>query len=179
MRDIDSSKVNTHDAMELRVKSLAGKASTMAFAEHLARLTFDDRAHTSLSASIGRLAGLNLRRGLLVVISDFFDPAGLDLVRDALRAIRHRLLFVQLVRPSDASPDLDGDLRLRDCESGELAEITITPHVLKRYREAYDRFSESLTELVSYYHGGLLRLDVEADLVQQLNTLFASGRVSG
>ena len=42
---------------------------------------------------------MNLRRGLLVVISDFFDPAGLDAVRDALRGIRHRLLFVQLVRP--------------------------------------------------------------------------------
>ena len=98
-------------------------------------------------------------------------------MRQALGAIRHRLLFVQLVRPSDASPDLDGDLRLRDCETGDVAEITVTPHVLAKYREAYDAFNTQLTDLVKYFHGGLLRLDVEADLVQQLNTLFESGNL--
>lgn len=163
--------------MEVRVKSMSGKASTMAFAEHLSRISPSDDAQTNLAASLKRLADMNLRRGLLVVISDFFDPAGLDAVRDALRAIRHRLLFVQLVRPSDTSPDLVGDLRLRDCETGDVAEITVTPHVLAKYREAYDSFNAQLADLVKYFRGGLLRLDVEADLVQQLNTLFESGNL--
>ena len=165
------------EQMEVRVKSMSGKASTMAFAEHLARIAPADGLQTNLAAALRRLGDMNLRRGLLVLISDFFDPAGLDAVRDALRAIRHRLLFVQLVRPSDASPDLDGDLRLRDCETGDIAEITVTPHVMTKYREAYDAFNTQLTDLVKYFHGGLLRLDVEADLVQQLNTLFESGNL--
>jgi uncharacterized protein (DUF58 family) len=166
------------DQMEVRVKSMSGKASTMAFAEHLARLAPAEGARTHLAASIRRLAGMNLRRGLLVVISDFFEMEGLDAVRDALRSIRHRLLFVQLVRPSDETPTLDGDLRLRDCETGELAEITVTPHVLGRYREAYGAFTRALGELVTYYRGGLLRLNVEADLVEQLSTLFESGSLA-
>ena len=103
---------------------------------------------------------------------------GLDAVRDALRSIKHRLLFVQLVRPSDDTPTIDGDLRLRDCETGDLAEITVTPHVLGRYRAAYGAFNEALAELVKYYRGGLLRLDVEADLVEQLSTLFESGSLA-
>ena len=164
-----------NDQLEVRVKSMSGKASTMAFAEHLARLSPSDTAQTNLAASIRRLAGMNLRRGLLVIISDFFDPGGLEAVRDALRAIRHRLLFVQLVRGDDAEPNLDGDLRLRDCETGDIAEITITPHVLEKYRDAYQTFNRSLAELVRYYRGGLLRVDVEADLVEQLNAFFASG----
>ncbi len=163
------------EKMEMRVKSMSGKASTMAFAEHLARLSPPAEAGTNLSAALRRLADMNLRRGLLVVISDFFDPAGLDAVRDALRSIRHRMLFVQLVRPSDEQPNLDGDLRLVDCETGEAAEITITPHVLERYRDAYAQFNRDLAALVKYHHGGLLRLDVEEDLVTQLNTLFAAG----
>jgi uncharacterized protein (DUF58 family) len=163
------------DQMEVRIKSMSGKASTMAFAQHLARLSPAEGARTNLAASVRRMAGMNLRRGLLVIISDFFDPDGLDGLRDALRSVRHRLLFVQLVRPSDAEPVLDGDLRLRDCETGDLAEITITPHLLGRYQEAYGAFTRSLAELVKYFHGGLLRLDVEADLVEQLNTLFESG----
>ena len=163
------------EKMEMRVKSMSGKASTMAFAEHLARLSPPAEAGTNLSAALRRLADMNLRRGLLVVISDFFDPAGLDAIRDALRSIRHRMLFVQLVRPSDEQPNLDGDLRLVDCETGEAAEITITPHVLERYRDAYAQFNRDLAALVKYHHGGLLRLDVEEDLVTQLNTLFAAG----
>jgi uncharacterized protein (DUF58 family) len=163
------------DQMDVRIKSMSGKASTMAFAQHLARLSPAEGARTNLAASVRRMAGMNLRRGLLVIISDFFDPEGLDGLRDALRSVRHRLLFVQLVRPSDAEPVLDGDLRLRDCETGDLAEITITPHLLGRYHDAYGAFTRSLAELVKYFHGGLLRLDVEADLVQQLNTLFESG----
>jgi uncharacterized protein (DUF58 family) len=163
------------DQMEVRIKSMSGKASTMAFAQHLARLSPAEGARTNLAASVRRMAGMNLRRGLLVIISDFFDPEGLDGLRDALRSVRHRLLFVQLVRPSDAEPVLDGDLRLRDCETGDLAEITITPHLLGRYQDAYGAFTRSLADLVKYFHGGLLRLDVEADLVEQLNTLFESG----
>lgn len=163
------------DQMDVRIKSMSGKASTMAFAQHLARLSPAEGARTNLAASVRRMAGMNLRRGLLVIISDFFDPEGLDGLRDALRSVRHRLLFVQLVRPSDAEPVLDGDLRLRDCETGDLAEITITPHLLGRYHDAYGAFTRSLAELVKYFHGGLLRLDVEADLVEQLNTLFESG----
>jgi len=166
------------EQMDVRVKSMSGKASTMAFAQHLARLSPAEGARTNLAASIRRMAGMNLRRGLLVIISDFFDPEGLDGLRDALRSVRHRMLFVQLVRPSDAEPVLDGDLRLRDCETGDLAEITITPHLLGRYHEAYGAFTVSLAELVKYFHGGLLRLDVEADLVEQLNTLFESGGIT-
>lgn len=164
--------------MEMRVKSMSGKHSTMAFAEHLARLAPPEQAGTNLAAALRRVADMNLRRGLLVIISDFFDPAGPAALRDALRSIRHRILLVQLVRPSDAEPDLEGDLRLRDCESGEAAEITITPHVRERYREAYAAFTRELADIAKYYHGGLLRLDVEQDLVEQLNTLFSSGHLA-
>jgi uncharacterized protein (DUF58 family) len=163
------------DHMEVRVKSMAGSGSTMAFAEHLSRLSPTDGAQTNLASALRRLADMNLRRGLLVVISDFFDPGGLEGIRDALRRVRHRLLFVQLVRASDADPGLAGDLRLRDCESGDVAQVTVTPHVLARYREAYGAFTRDLAAMVKYFHGGLLRVDVDEDLVAQLNTLFASG----
>jgi uncharacterized protein (DUF58 family) len=163
--------------MDVRVKSMSGKGSVMNFAQHLSQLAPPDGAVTNLSAALRRVADMNLRRGLLVVISDFFDPAGLATVRDAMRSIRHRLLFVQLVRKSDAEPDLDGDVRLRDCETGDAAEVTITPHVLDRYREAYATFSRELIDLAKYFHGGVLRLDVDQDLVKQLNEHFAAGHL--
>ena len=49
---------------------------------------------------------MRLRTGLVVVISDFFDPRGLEPAIEALRGLRHRLLLVQLTRPSDRDPSM-------------------------------------------------------------------------
>jgi uncharacterized protein (DUF58 family) len=164
------------EQMDVRFKSKSGRTNTMTFAQHLARLAPPrDETPTNLAASVRRLVQMNLRRGLLVIISDFFDPGGIDAVRDALTGVRHRLLFVQLTRASDATPDLDGDVRVRDCETGEMSNVTITPSVLARYRAAYERFNEDLAALARSRQGGLLRIDVDADLVTQLYALFASG----
>lgn len=164
------------EQMDVRFKSKSGKTSTMTFAQHLSRLVPPgDRTQTNVAAALRRLVQMNLRRGLLVIISDFFDPGGIPAVRDALTGLRHRLLFVQLVRASDAAPDLDGDVRVHDCESGDVATITVTPAVRARYREAYERFNQELAELARSRQGSLLQIDVDVDLVTQLSALFASG----
>jgi hypothetical protein len=112
---------------------------------------------------------------LLIVISDFFDPRGLDAVREALQAVRHRLVLVQLVRASDANPELQGDVRLTDCESGDVADLTLTPRVLERYKAAYSAFNDGLVEIARQRHARLLRIQVEGDLIDQLSRLFEHG----
>ena len=161
------------DDLQIKVKSKSGKASVMSFARHLAEL--EPRDQTRLSNSIRRFSGMKIRRGLLVIISDFFDPDGIEAVIAALKPVRHRLLLIQLARKSDGAPDLQGDVRLRDCETGEISDITVTPAVLKRYREAYAAFNDQLDALAKSRQAALLRLDVEEDLVAQLSTLFQSG----
>jgi hypothetical protein len=118
-----------------------------------------------------------LRRGLAVVVSDFFDPGGLPAVLEALKRIPHHLLLVQLVRPSDSNPDLQGDLRLRDCETGESQDITVDAAVLKRYQNAYREFQNGLTSFAQKRNFGLLRLNAEQEVVPQLASLFENGRL--
>jgi uncharacterized protein (DUF58 family) len=164
------------DRLEVRFKPRSGHAQIMMFARSLAQLAeASGRSQTRLVTSLERLASLNLRRGLLVIVSDFFDPGGTEALREALRPIRHRLLFVQLVRRSDAEPTLQGDVRLTDCESGEAADLTITPKVLARYRAAYAKFNEELAEIARRRHAHLLKIDVEGDLIEQLSQLFNQG----
>lgn len=160
------------DDLEVVLKSKSGKSSVMTFARHLAAL--QSRDQTSLSVALRRLAAINLRRGLLVIISDFFDPAGIETVIKSMSSIRHRLLFIQLVRQSDANPELQGDVRLRDCETNEVTDVTITPAVLSRYRQAYEHFNEQLASFAKRRNAGLLRLDVDGDVVKQLAVLFES-----
>ena len=44
---------------------------------------------------------------------------------------------VHLTDAREGNPDLNGDVLLYDCETGEEREVTVTAKVLDRYREAY------------------------------------------
>ena len=114
-----------------------------------------------------------------MVISDFFDPAGLPAVTEALRGLRHKLLLVQLTRASDRDPAVGGgDLRLLDCETEEVQDVSVTPAVLERYRAAYDRFTEGLASFASGRDAGLVTVDADLPVAPQLATLFEGGRLS-
>ena len=93
-----------------------------------------------------------------------------------LRRTRHRLLLIQVVRAADREPVLLGDVRVRDCETGVAEDITVTPVVLDRYREAYGAFESALTDFSTERRAGLLRLDADSDVVGQLASLFEGGR---
>jgi uncharacterized protein (DUF58 family) len=132
---------------------------------------------TDLRQALRRLGGMRLREGLVVIISDFFDEGGLGAVEEAVRSVRHKVLLVQLMRPSDREPKaLVGDLRLVDCETRDAQDVSISPAVVQRYQAAYDRFSEGLAALARSRQAGLLALDVEADVIPQIATLFENGR---
>jgi len=154
----------------------AGKSRIFTLAQQLQSL--EPGGQTDLVTSMKRFQAMGLREGLAVVVSDFFDPGGVEAVAKALRGIRHRLLLVQLVRPSDRNPEqsLQGDLQLTDCESGAVENVSLTPHVLERYRASYDRFAQGLADFASSRQAGLLALDTEGPVIDQIATLFEQGR---
>ena len=156
------------------LRPISGSGRLMTFARALASL--EPGGSTDLATCTRELDALRLRRGLVVLISDFFDPGGLDALTTALRNVRHRLLLVQLVRASDGEPALEGELRLVDCESGQSQDVSITPAVLERYRSAYRSWNEGLAEFAHSRGLGHLRLDVEGDIAAQLTALFQRGR---
>jgi uncharacterized protein (DUF58 family) len=183
------------DDISVLQRPTAGKGRLMELAQRMT--TIEPGGTTDLGKAMRRFRALGLREGLCVVVSDFFDPGGLAAVEDALRGVRHKLLLVQLVRASDRDPLLArrgrvngatstssavgasggmGELRVIDCESGATHDVSLTPAVLTRYRAAYDRFNEGLAAFARSRNAGLLALDVEAEIVPQLATLFENGR---
>lgn len=135
------------------------------------------QASTRFGVAMRKLAAIKQRRGLLVVVSDFFDPEGVEAVVKALGRVRHRLLLVQLVRASDAepAPTAGGNFVLRDCESGEERDIAVTRTVLEAYRASYRAFQDGLDAFVRRRQAGLVRIDVAGDVVQQLQAAFPQG----
>jgi len=177
-----SISLNHHDTVGVfpfsnEVQSLwppqAGAGKVMLLVDRLSSV--EPGGTTDFETSIKRFTSMNLRKGLLVIVSDFFDPKGIEAVTAALKTVRHRLLLIQLVRPSDRSPELSGDCRLVDCESGEAAEVSVTERLLSRYTEAYDRFQNGLTDFASKRGAGLLQLNAEEEVGPQLAKLFETG----
>jgi uncharacterized protein (DUF58 family) len=130
---------------------------------------------TDLVKSVRRFATLKVRSGLVVMVSDFFDPQGIEAVVEAMASLRHRLLVVQLVRESDARPAMDGELRLIDCESGAEVDVTVTGRELDRYAQAYQVFSERLAEFLIRRRAAHLLLNADRPVLDQLGDLFAGG----
>ncbi len=159
--------------LQMSVRPRSGKGALMRFAKAMSELR--PGGETDLVRSIRTLGALNLRRGLVVLVSDLFDPAGAEAVIVALKLLRHRLLIVQLMRQEDRDPGLLGDLQLRDCETGAVEDVSATPAVLERYRSAYQRFQTTITDFAKRRDIGLLQIDVDQDILPQLATLFETG----
>jgi uncharacterized protein (DUF58 family) len=167
------------DSLSTQARNLSGKNNLARIAWCLADYT--PAGGTALAAAIERLASIRLRRGVVVVISDFFDDAGLDAILPALNLLQHRVLLVQLTRPEDGDPTrnprLAGDVALEDSETGEQLELTITPELLSAYQQAYRDFNERLLAHAMGRSHALCRIDAAHDVLEQLGALFGGGRL--
>jgi len=105
---------------------------------------------TGLAAGVRAFLGRRRRRrrGLAIVISDFYDPAGHRAALDLLRHHRLEVVAIQVSAPQELAPDVRGDVELRDIETGETRELTISPSVIAAYRQ---RHQTLLRELEGYF----------------------------
>ncbi|MBO1271750.1 MULTISPECIES: DUF58 domain-containing protein [Shewanella] len=178
--------LNQHDAVtllpfsekiQLSHKGLSGKHQLLSLVQLLEHGEQQDK--TSLADVVQELSHFPLRQGLVVIISDFFDNHGIDSVVSAISLLKHRVLLVQLTQPWDATPQslpgLTDDVRIQDCETGEFVDVQVTPEVLSNYMQAYQKFTDALTELAKMRSTGLLQLNASEPVLPQLATLFGQG----
>lgn len=88
------------------------------------------------------------RRGMIFVLSDLFGrgpEASLEAVRQHLswRAETH---VVHVLHPEELEPDLEGEVRLRDVETGEVRQMNLSKRDLQRYRDRFEQFVERLRQ---------------------------------
>ena len=166
------------DDLDSTIRPTSGRGRLPLIADALTRAA--ERAKqspkgTDLSESLAKLRGLRMREGLLVVISDFFDPHGIEVMMKELKRTRHRPLLIAISHQQDREPEIEGDVRVRDCETGETQDVSVTSTVLEGYRKAYDAHFERLQEFARSRRGNLLFLDHETDVMKQLAGLFEGG----
>ena len=88
-------------------------------------------------------------KGVIVVMSDFFDKAGYERAFSYLVGLKMDIYVVHILAEEEVRPELVGDLRLVDCEDNDHAEITISAPLLAKYRETVDNFRGGLRAFCS------------------------------
>lgn len=93
---------------------------------------------TSMAPVFREFIGRERRRGVVLVISDFYDMDGFQQALKYLRYQRHDVYVLHVMDQEEENPDIRGDLRLLDAEQDRYKEINVTDALLARYRKAFD-----------------------------------------
>lgn len=130
--------------LEPGLASVRGRSQMYRVVKYLDDLTASGTS--DLTSAAKSFAIKHPGKGVVVVISDFLDKRG---YADALRYLLARnmdIYVIHVLSQEEVNPELAGDLRLVDAEDGDIAEITISAPLLKRYKDTLNGFVGGLKE---------------------------------
>ena len=158
---------------EGRLPPARGKAQIFKVFEFLSALVAD--GPTELSRALESFVHQNKRRGLCIVVSDFYDPRGYEDGLNLLRYHRFEPTVLQVWAQAEAQPSARGDVELYDMESGETREVTISERQLAAFARAHADYCAKLESFcaargISYY-----RADVAVPFEDLVLRMFREG----
>jgi uncharacterized protein (DUF58 family) len=103
-----------------------------------------------------RFALQHRNKGVCLVLSDFFVKEGFESGLRYVAGGKYDLFAVQILAPQEIDPDLQGDLKLRDMEDDDMAEVSITQPLIKKYKENLNAYCLSLKDYLTRRGGTYL-----------------------
>jgi len=165
--------VTATDEISDRMPATRGKARIFRIFRFLRAVRADGL--TDLGEAMKTFAAQHKRRGLAVVLSDLYDPAGFERGINVLRYAKFEPFVLHIVDPNDAKPDMRGDVRVYDCETGDEREVTVTAKVLERYAKAYEEYLEEIRRFCTSRQVSYFRADVNVPFDELILRVFRRG----
>ncbi|MHC4975148.1 MAG: DUF58 domain-containing protein [Planctomycetota bacterium] len=106
--------------------------------------SLDPSGESQFESSAHKIALSRSGKGVMIVLSDFFMKEGYEQGLRRLVGRGYDLMCIQILSPQELDPTLGGDLRLRDIEDGDTAEVTISAPLLNRYRANLSAYCDEL-----------------------------------
>ncbi|MBL0193407.1 MAG: DUF58 domain-containing protein [Myxococcales bacterium] len=165
--------VATADRVTERMQETRGKARIFKVFRFLTQLKAEGT--TDLGEAMKTFVAQNKRRGLAVLISDLYDPAGFEAGINVLRYNKFDPFVVHVTDPADARPKLAGDVLLYDCETGDEREVTVTAKVLERFEHVYGEYLGEIERFCSTRQVPYIRADVGVPFEELILRVFRRG----
>jgi uncharacterized protein (DUF58 family) len=108
-----------------------------------------------------RFALQHRQKGVCVVLSDFFVKEGFESGLRYVAGGKYDLFAIQCLAPQELEPDMQGDLKLRDVEDDDIAEVSITQPLIKQYKANLNAYCLSLKDYVTRRGGTYLFTSTE------------------
>jgi uncharacterized protein (DUF58 family) len=120
---------------------------------------------TDLLAAARHAAAQLTGRGVIVLLSDLLDPDADRIVRD-LAATGSELIVLHLLSPQELEPELEGDLRLVDAETGDGVDVTIDLGTLDAYRARLGAWQDGFAETAAKRRATYVPLSTDVPLAE-------------
>jgi uncharacterized protein (DUF58 family) len=121
-----------------RSSPLRGRRNVWRLLERLEGIQSGDGV--SLATGVKNFCLRNAGKGIVVLISDLMDKEGYETALRYLMSQRFDIYVIHVLSKEELEPDIQGDLRLVDCEDDDVAEISTSAPLLKKYKETLAAF---------------------------------------
>ncbi|RKU12444.1 DUF58 domain-containing protein [Candidatus Poribacteria bacterium] len=162
---------NTTDMNRLPTERGKGKIFTVLnFLDQI-----DGTGETDLESAFHNFVHMTKRRGLVVLISDLFDPKGFTAGLNMLKFQKHDLFVIHIIDEKEAEPNLLGDYHLVDVETDQLRPVTINENHIKRYQVLFKKYCDDLDRYCTQREISLVRTMTKAPFEELILRIFRMG----
>jgi uncharacterized protein (DUF58 family) len=130
--------------LDAGMSSIRGRSQMYRIVGYLDKLAASGAS--DLTAAVKSFAIKHSGKGVVVIISDFLDKRGYEPALRYLLARNMDIYVVHVLSHEEVNPELVGDLRLVDAEDDDIAEITVSAPLLRRYKDNLNAFVGGMKE---------------------------------
>lgn len=130
---------------------------------------------TSLSDASASFVKQTKRRGVAVVLSDFYAPEGYERALDNLHYKQFETYVLHLINPQELTIKHRGDIELLDTETMQSRHVVLTPALIKQYEKAHEAHQRSLQNFCAKRNMLYVPVDIEVSLDDLVVQIFRSG----
>src|SRR6202140_87645 len=102
---------------------------------------------TDLFGSIKEFMGSFISRGIVILISDFFDEVGCERGVEMLRSAGHDFVLLQVHSIEEQHPSASGEMILEDVETAAQRTVECSPQSAALYERRFQEFSDRLRRI--------------------------------
>lgn len=147
-----------------------GRGKLMSLLRSLGQITVSG-VDSDLETCVTELAGRHRRRGLIVLLSDFLLPRGIERGLDRLQHSGHDVFCLQIQDAIDREAPGLGDLELHCVETGQTRRLTVTEALASRYTQVVTQWNDKIATACKMRGIGLTSVTTEEscfDIVERL-----------
>ena len=133
---------------------------------------------TDLQTSLKTFVAQHKRRGLAILLSDLYDPAGFENGINVLRYNKFEPYVLHLTEPPAAfagQEGIVGDINVYDCETGEEREVTVTEQVLRSVQKAHREYDAAIQRFCTRSHVPYYAAPADAPFDEQVLGMLRRG----